>query len=413
MSVTDDQFERLSKGFAVANAKEQLRTILKGKNSDIHEKKSKFFEWCEIRETSLDSFDAQNIWESEVDESIEQRKTESEEDEVVVYTWDEINKFTFPEDPWRINKLLPLEGFVILAGVSGEGKSFVSLEMANAITTPRPFVDEPQFDVKGTNVLYIDGEMSKSELQRRGRQMGFADARKHKLFFVSQNEVNLSSDERDDLGDVMRIVEEEDIGVVFVDTLRAVAGGIEENKAEEVRRFFNRFKPLKDAGVCVVFLDHLRKGFGPKQSEPQKDNLLASQDKTASCEGLIMLQKKSGEGTIAVFQRKNRLGPEMEPFDIAMYDTDMDSKKNRIRLEYFGVHDGHESKLENAKELILDELSQSDRTRKELIKVVQDAMDVGERTIQSALKTLHKNKQVEVTNENRQHRYSLKKPETP
>jgi len=397
--------EDLEKGFEWAL--KNLRGIYRTNRFRFHEK---LLEWNRENGLSI-TIEGTALILERVTEAIE-GEFEAEHS-IELHTWEDIESLKFPDNPWRIKGLLPLEGFVILAGVSGEGKSFVSLEMANALTTPRPFLGEDRFSVIGTNVLYIDGEMSKSELQRRGKQMGFPDKRTFELYFVNQDDVNLNDVERDDLDEIMEIVTEKNVGVVFVDTLRAVAGGLEENRAEEVRKFFNRFKPLKDMGVCVVFLDHLRKGFGPKRSEPQKDNLLASQDKTASVEGLLMLQKKPGDGTITVFQRKNRLGEEMQPFDIWMYDTHMDPKQSQTKLEYGGEYNGNESKLEQAKEIIMGALKTADHSRQELIRIVEDDADIGSRTIQDALKSLHKSKQVDVKTDKRKHIYTSNTPKPP
>ena len=216
-----------------------------------------------------------------------------------------------------------------------------------------------------------------------------------------------------DLERILTIVEENDVGVVFVDTLRAVAGGMEENKAEEVRMFFNSFKLLKDKGVCVVFLDHLRKASDGRKGEPQKEHLFASQDKTASSEILLILRKQPGDSTITMYQRKNRLGEEMRPFDIWIHDTDINSKNNQTILEYGGEHNGFEKKFDTAKELILESLAIKGLTRKELIEIVGDETGASERTIQSALKELHKNQQVDVKTVQRQHHYSIPTPKTP
>jgi len=160
-----------------------------------------FHDWCANYEDTFYESEYEEIWLSELENDTERRKRdgswytdqEQEYGQIYPYTWDDIDHLKFPENQWRIQGLLPLEGFVILAGVSGEGKSFVSLEMANALTTPRNFLDEPSFSVVGTNVLYIDAEMSKSELQRRGRQLGFSKKRKHKLLFVSRDDLDLKN----------------------------------------------------------------------------------------------------------------------------------------------------------------------------------------------------------------------------
>lgn len=380
-------------------------------------------DWCAQYESehavTFSEDELEDVWQTVKSEEEERRKRNGQwfidqEDitnSIHAYTWDEIDYLEFPDNSWRIKGLLPLEGFVIMAGVSGEGKTFVSFKMADDLTMPRPFLNEQSFPVVGCSVLYIDAEMSKSELQRRGRQLGFSEKREHELLFISRNELNLKDDKEgtsdgDDLGRVLEIIKKHNVKVVFVDTLRAVAGGMEENKAEEVRKFFNRFKPLKDMGVCVVFLDHLRKSYGPKQSEPQKDNLLASQDKTASVEVLLMLQKKPSEPIITVHQRKNRLGPESASFDIRMYDTSMEADKNHTVLEFAGTHDDVKSVIEKAKASALLALKENDMTRQELIKHVTAEIGVGKRSVHVALKALSEGKLVGVEKVGKQHKYS-------
>lgn len=402
---TTEEFEK---------AKDWLRDKMKFINEQYWLEWKKYLrEWCEEQDILPYIENQEYVWDKVTEEIREARKArDSGSGGIHFYQWEEIESMQFPENPWRIKNLIPLEGFVIIAGVSGDGKSFGSMKMADDITMPRPFLNEPMFPVIGTNVLYIDGEMSKSELQRRGKQMGFSDKRKHKLLFVSQDDVNLQSDESDDLLDILNIVEKEKIGVVFVDTLRAVAGGMEENKAEEVRKFFNRFKPLKDMGVCVIFLDHLRKGYGPRQGEPQKDNLLASQDKTASVEVLLMIQKKAGEPVITVHQRKNRLGPEVPSFDISITDTDMDPKKNRIVVEFKGMHETIESVIEKAKVSALKALQDGDMTRQELIEHVKSSTGIGKRSVHVALKGLSESNLVQVEKVGKKHKFSTNKGDT-
>jgi len=397
----------------IERAKDWLREHLNVVNEPFWlEWRKSFEDWCEEQNILPQIKNQDHIWGNVTEEILEKRKVrDSTPKKVRVHTWEDIEAFTFPENPWRIKNLIPLEGFVIVAGVSGEGKSFVSFKMADDITMPRSFLNESSFPVVGTNVLYIDGEMSKSELQRRGKQMGFSDKRKHKLLFVSQDSVNLSSEESTDLDEVIEIVKKEKIGVVFVDTLRSVADGMEENKAEEVRKFFNRFKSLKDMGVCVVFLDHLRKSYGPRQSEPQKDNLLASQDKTASVEVLLMLQKKADSPVITIHQRKNRLGPEAPSFDISITDTDMNLKKNRIVVEFKGTHQSIESVIEKAKVGALKALEGGAMTRQELIEHLKKTVGIAQRSAHVALKALDESKLVEVEKVGRKHKFSTKRAE--
>ena len=85
--------------------------------------------------------------------------------------WAVINKKIFPEQRWRIKNLIPYEGFTILAGISGECKTWIAMEMAKSIACGVDFLGHEGFPSMQANVLYLDMEMSQQEFQRRGRQL--------------------------------------------------------------------------------------------------------------------------------------------------------------------------------------------------------------------------------------------------
>src|SRR3989344_6864961 len=59
-----------------------------------------------------------------------------EEDNIPEHiTWCDLNKKVFPEQSWRIQSLIPKEGFVALASISGEKKTWVGMEMARCISS--------------------------------------------------------------------------------------------------------------------------------------------------------------------------------------------------------------------------------------------------------------------------------------
>jgi len=103
----------------------------------------------------------------------EKYKEDIEEDEPENYLpvpvfWDQLDKEEFPEQSWRINKLIPKEGFVILASISGNKKSWIAMEMAKSISSGENFLNKEEFKTEGANVLYLNAENPKSEIQRRG-----------------------------------------------------------------------------------------------------------------------------------------------------------------------------------------------------------------------------------------------------
>lgn len=317
--------------------------------------------------------------------------------------WSVLFNKKYIESRWRIKNLIPMEGMVILASVSGEKKTWIALEMARCISEGKDFLGQQCFVTEGAKVLYVDGENSQKEITRRGKQIGL-DPECEKLFFHPVDDLNLGNDEgAQDF--IENIVIKEGYEVVFIDTLRAIAGALKEDKAEDVREFFNRFKKLKDLGIVVIFLDHLRKPSNLDGKLPKKEHLLGSQDKSASIEVLLMMKSDSGTNEINVYQRKNRLDKEINPFQIIMEDSDEDDDKKTV-FSYGGEIDSDDTKKEEAKELIYDILSdEHKRTTKEILDILKKK--IGQKNTRNALKELVEEGMLEQEKMGKQNLYGI------
>jgi hypothetical protein len=195
-----------------------------------------------------------------------------DKDPLTIIKWSELKKIDFGNQGWWIESLIPKDAFVTLAGVSGEGKTWLAYSMANSIVSGENFLGQEKFKTICGNVLYLDAENGNRIIQKRGKQLGLND----KLSFI--NLADFSLNEESAVNELADVIAKEKINVVFLDTFRAIAGGIKEEKADEIRAFFNRFKSLRDRGVSFVFLDHHRKPSGFDNSNPRKELLFGSQD---------------------------------------------------------------------------------------------------------------------------------------
>lgn len=284
--------------------------------------------------------------------------------------WKEMNKRNYPELPFIIKGLIPTQGFVIIASVSGEKKTWLAMEMAKCISSGTNFLDDNKFKTAGCNVLYINCENPESDIARRGKQLGYKEDGPYKLYFFNNDNLNLNDD--DGATWLLSVIEYYKIGVVFIDTLRAVSPGIKENESGEVRGFFSRFTSLKNKGVTLVFLDHTRKPSNLDGKVPKKEHLLGSQDKTASVEVLLMIKSENGSEEIDCYQRKNRLAVEIKPFKIKMKDEINPNGNIQTKLTYAGEIEDQENKKEEAKEIILNALSDNDKkTTKQILELTK------------------------------------------
>lgn len=327
-------------------------------------------------------------------------------------SWVELESKVFPEARWCVRNLIPREGLVFLASISGEGKSWLALELARSISLGTNFLGQDEFTTLPTNVLYINGEMSESEIQRRGRQLGFAPTNSN-LFILSKDDFKLSEDLTKDFIWFRTYIDDKQIGVVIIDTLRSIADGLKEDRAEDVRKFMDNFKRFKNQGVAIVFLDHTRK---PAQFEgkiPKKEHLLGSQDKVASVEVLIMIKNDEVTNEIHIYQRKNRLAPEINPFKVLMKDV-LDVNNNiKTEITYMGEIDDADTKKEEAKDAIAELLEKRSMLTNEIIATLSNSKSkrIGQKNVRQALRELRDGGVVKSQKQGKQDLYSLNNPE--
>jgi predicted transcriptional regulator len=352
----------------------------------------------EVRKPEIDA-----VFESILkrEEKTETRGPDGKTFTMQIMSWGDIDSLKFDPDRWRINTLIPKAGAVILASISGEGKTWVALEFAKCISTGAPLFNEDRFKVQKGRVLYIDAENGSRELQRRGRMLSFV-ANENLIFFPA-DDLNLNNGAWSD--ELMRQINEKRIDVVIIDTFRAVAGGLQEEKAEEVRAFFARYKKLKDDDVCIIWLDHFRKPDHFAGKIPKKEHLFGSQDKTASVEVLLMMKKEQND--ITMYQRKNRLDREIREFKITMNDEETAGGEKKISLVYAGEVDEAESKKNEAKEYIPEILKEEPRTTKQIKQILQTEKKIGQRNTREALKELLDEKIIERRKKGREDEYFL------
>ncbi|MFA6573728.1 MAG: AAA family ATPase [Patescibacteria group bacterium] len=325
-------------------------------------------------------------------------------DKFQLTSWNEFFRKEFPEIRWRINNLIPMEGFVILSAISGEKKTWVSLEMAKCIALGINFLGTDLYKTKMGKVLYVDQENPERDIVRRGKQLGIEENKN--LFIFRPDSLNLNDEHI--ANKFIKFILDHNIEVVFIDTFRAVAGGLKEDKAEDVRMFFNRFKIFKDRGIVVVWLDHRRKPQNFEGKKPKKEQLLGSQDKTASVEVLLQLSSDSGSDEIRVYQAKNRLDREIEPFKILMKDNMTGNGVQKTSLVYDGLIEADETKKDEAKESILELLQESGKTTKEVCSVLGNQKKIGEKNVRSALKELTEGGMIDYTKKGHQNFYAIK-----
>lgn len=330
------------------------------------------------------------------------------------FLWKKINSFEFPKDRWLVDNIFPKEGISVLSSITGEGKSLVLMHLAKCLVEGSPWFGEGGFKTKKSRVLYINLEMSVSEIQRRGRKIGF-DSDCEDLFILNEDDFNLNINNMnyDDVKYkwLLNFIYKNKINVVIIDTLRACVGGIKEEKAEEIRKFFQKFQVLKNSGISIIFAEHNRKPSHFEGKKPKKEQLLGSTDKTANLEVLLMMCRDEKTDYIEFYQRKNRLGKEAPPFAVKMEDVyDENWENDSLVFSHMGTIEDDDSKKEEGKRLILDLLSDKEHKH---TKTIINALNkqVGTKNIRQALRELVNTEAIDFYRDGREHCYFIPEDE--
>lgn len=329
-------------------------------------------------------------------------------------SWDDLDKISFPNDRWLVKDIFPKEGVSMLASVSGEGKSLIIMHLAKCISEGKSWFNNPRFQTQKSKVLYVNLEMSISEMQRRGRLIGFSKNNKN-LLILNEDDFNLNdyATFRDfKYRWLLSFIVKNEIKVLIIDTFRPASGGLREDKAEEVRKFFLKFQVIKNSGVSVIFTEHLRKPNPVEGRKPKKEQVLGSQDKVSNLEVLMMIKKDDTTGETQIYQRKNRLGREVAPFSIKISDGTDTNGSPMINFDYVGEIEDDTNKKDEARGLILDILSSEEsKTTNEFITLLKK--QVGQKNVRQALRELENRGEIEMFNKTgRQNTYRLQKGET-
>jgi hypothetical protein len=197
---------------------------------------------------------------------------------------------------WLINKVLPIEGTLILGGKQGIGKSFLALDLCLEMSIGGKWLNK--FAVTQAPTLYIDEENGASLLKQRLKAMMKAKGMSH----VPENlhlciEHNYKLDLEKSVARLKRKIEKVNPKLVVLDSLRRFHNK-NENDSGEVSALFETIKKMARLyGCAFVVLDHERKS-NPAiigKNDASSDDLRGSNDKGAAADAVISLKEDKGQ----------------------------------------------------------------------------------------------------------------------
>jgi hypothetical protein len=265
-------------------------------------------------------------------------------------------KRDIPKEEWLIDRVLPVEGFTFFVGAEATGKSFLTLTLAEAVTTGRPWLGK--FDVKKqTNVLFIDKENTKRRTQSRMKGLGMSGEH---MFWIEYPQFFEVSDEKETDGfsqfvkSVARKVKKYDIGLIIIDSFTDVMVG-NENAAGDTQRFFDGFRQLFP-GISILVLHHENK---PQQGTPRTASQRVRGSTNITAQIIVgfrteALFKSKGEFTIE--QTKVGDAEKLPKFKLKMettYDVADHNKTIVTALKYLGEATDEVAAVDKAADFVL------------------------------------------------------------
>lgn len=210
---------------------------------------------------------------------------------------------------WLAEPLLPAGRSVALFAPGGTGKSLLALWLAaNIATGTDPFTGRAQEPV---DVLYLDYEMTESDLSERLEQMGYSDANNLSQLHYALLPSLPGLDQPEGGRAVVRLAELCNARLVIVDTFgRAVHG--DENDADTVRAWYRwTGLHLKHDGRAFLRVDHAGKDLakGQRGSSAKNDDV-----------DVVWQMTAKDQNTFTLTAKKRRMG--WVPLKVEITQTD-------------------------------------------------------------------------------------------
>ncbi|MFA7604461.1 MAG: helicase RepA family protein [Novosphingobium sp.] len=163
-----------------------------------------------------------------------------------------------PAQAWRILRVIPGRGLIVLWGASGSGKTFAALDMAAAIVRGLPWAGRR---TRRGAVAYVAAEGNLRDRLDAYLQHNELDSSCLSGLRVLDSAVNLLDPTADvqPLIAALREVADEagDIAVVIIDTLNRVMPGGDENSSEDMGMVIAAAKLIeRELGCVVLFVHH-------------------------------------------------------------------------------------------------------------------------------------------------------------
>jgi hypothetical protein len=253
-----------------------------------------------------------------------------------------------PEVDWLWGSWLARGDLALLVGDPGVGKSLLALCLADAVRRGASFLDERC--ARG-RVGVVDLENPLAEVHKRLRQVGVTSDNVAGLAYVHGEPVNLMSPIG--LAQLRGMIEEHELDLVVIDSLRRAAPGLDENDSAEVAQVFSPLRQLTaTSGRVIVVIHHARKKIGDNPTDAGQ-MVRGSGDLVASVDVLLYARAKEA-GKFTLEHGKARRGFP-HPSILVAIENESDDPTSPVRL----VNEGEVAMAEDKVEAMLARITRA------------------------------------------------------
>jgi hypothetical protein len=207
----------------------------------------------------------------------------------------EILTTDWPEPIYAVPGILPV-GLTLLAGRAKLGKSWLSLQIAQAVATGGVVLGE---NVESGPVLYLALEDPPGRLRARMEKQHWPTDPPADFLVLGQFAKKIGDLHKGGTGHLVHLIEEKQYRLIVIDTLsRSVYG--DQNDADRMTRALSPIQEMAHIHNCaVVMIDHHNKGFGANPDAV--GDILGSTAKGAVSDCIWGLYRERGKAGAELF----------------------------------------------------------------------------------------------------------------
>lgn len=217
---------------------------------------------------------------------------------------------------WSLIDLLSLNGYGIIAGPPGIGKTQVALRLSEAIVTGSSFLRWQSPDDAGGRVLFYSLEMSHAPLKYFLEQMQMPYSDLNENFHIVPKGDTLPLDTKEGRAELRAEIERVKPTHVIIDSLSKASHKSlsDDENVRSINSFFNMIQRVY--GCAVLVIAHSKKSQGRLKSTGDIDEIYGSRFITSEADFVLSLIPSEDGMGIKVVESKIRLGPQHGPFRI-------------------------------------------------------------------------------------------------